>query len=183
MIITITGKPCSGKGSISKLFCEKYQFNYMCVGDMMREMAMKNGQTILEFQQNNANIKDVDNMLDSYTENVGKTRLSEDLLIDSRLAWHFIPKSFKVFVDVDWNTAGVRLIGAGRDSETAKDALTATEELKNRWQTENKRYQELYNIDNCNLGNYNLVVDSTNKTVEELVEIIKKAYEEFMQNA
>ncbi len=183
MIITITGKPCSGKGSISKMFCQKYNFDYMCVGDMMREMALKNNQTILEFQQSNPNIKDIDNMLDSYTENVGKTRLDENLMIDSRLAWHFIPKSFKVFVDVDWTTAGNRLIGADRDSETAKDTDSATESLKNRWETENKRYQELYNIDNCNLNNYDFVVNSSNKTVEELVEIIKIAYEEFMQKA
>ena len=33
MIITITGKPCSGKGTVSKLFCEKYDFKYICTGE------------------------------------------------------------------------------------------------------------------------------------------------------
>lgn len=183
MIITITGKPCSGKGTVSKLFCEKHNFNYMCVGDMMRDLAIKNGQTILEFQQNNPNIKEVDKQLDGFTEEIGKTRLDENLMIDSRLAWHFIPKSFKVFVDVDWETAGGRLMQAERDSESAKDLESAIKTLKGRWQVENDRYQELYGVNNYNLENYNLVINSSNKTVEEIVEIITKAYKEFMQNA
>ena len=43
MIITITGKPCSGKGTVSKIFCDKYGFEYICTGDMQRELAKKYG--------------------------------------------------------------------------------------------------------------------------------------------
>ena len=32
MIITITGKPCSGKGTVSKEFCKKYNFEYIGTG-------------------------------------------------------------------------------------------------------------------------------------------------------
>ena len=53
MIITITGKPCSGKGTVSKEFCKKYNFKYLCTGDMFRELAKQYGySTVLEFQQN-----------------------------------------------------------------------------------------------------------------------------------
>ena len=52
MIITITGKPCSGKGTVSKIFCQKYNFEYICTGDMFRELAKSYGyEDVLEFQK------------------------------------------------------------------------------------------------------------------------------------
>ena len=61
MIITITGKPCSGKGTVSKILCDKYNFEYICTGDMFRTLAYSYGyDNILEFQKDER-IKDVDN--------------------------------------------------------------------------------------------------------------------------
>ena len=117
MIITVTGKPCSGKGSVSKHFCAESGFKYMSTGNMFRELAKQNGyDDILEFQMNES-ITKIDNQVDYLIENLGKEKLHEDIVIDSRLAWHFIPKSFKVFIDVDWRTAGERLLRAERETE------------------------------------------------------------------
>ena len=43
MIITITGKPCSGKGTAAKAFCKEYGFEYVCTGDMFRSIAKEMG--------------------------------------------------------------------------------------------------------------------------------------------
>ena len=97
MIITITGKPCSGKGTVSKLFCKKYGFECKSVGDIMREIALQHGySSILDFQQNYEKMHEIDNMVDSQTAEFGKNHLNENIVFDSRLAWFFIPKSFKV---------------------------------------------------------------------------------------
>lgn len=184
MIITITGKPCSGKGTVSKLFCKQHNFEYICTGDMFRQEAINHGyETVLQFQQEYKDIKQIDFLIDSKIENLGKKRLQENIVIDSRLAWHFIPNSFKVFIDVDWSTAAERLIGAKRENENATDIETATELLINRWQVENNRYKQIYSTNNLNLDNYNLVINSSNKTPEQIVEIIYKEYQKFMQNA
>ena len=76
MIITITGKPCSGKGTVAKEFCKKYNFEYICTGDMFREYAKKLGyDNILTFQEEDPRVKEVDNIVDSSIEQLGKTKI------------------------------------------------------------------------------------------------------------
>jgi len=182
MIITITGKPCSGKGTVSKIFCKKYNFEYVCTGDMFRELAKSYGyDDILEFQKDEV-CKNADEIVDNKTSELGKTSIDKNIVVDSRLAWHFIPKSYKVFIDIDWETAGERLINANRSNEQAKDITSAINKLKNRWQEENSRYLELYNTNNLNLNNYNLVISSKNKSPEEVADIIYENYLNHIKN-
>ena len=72
-------------------------------------------------------------------------------------------------------------IEANRKNEQAKDIESATEKLKDRWQEENARYFELYNTNNLNPNKYDLVIDSENKTPEEIADIIYKNYTNYMQ--
>lgn len=182
MIITITGKPCSGKGTVSKLFCEKHNFEYLCTGDMFRAFAKEYGyDDILTFQQNH-NIVEIDHLVDNKIAEIGKTQANKNIIIDSRLAWHFIPNSFKVFIDIDWQTAGERLLSSKRDTEKVKNLEEAISVLKDRWNAENSRYTSIYNTNNLNPKNYNLIISSNNKTPEEIVNEIYIEYKKFMQN-
>lgn len=184
MIITITGKPCSGKGTVSKLFAQKYNFEYICTGDMFRECAAKLGfASVLEFQQNYKDILSFDKQIDNQTAEIGKTRINENIIFDSRLAWHFIPNSFKVFIDIDWDTAAKRLLTANRSSEKVSDIQSAKQTLLDRWEEENSRYLKLYQTNNTNSNNYDLVISSSNLTPEEVAEKIYEEYKKFMQNA
>ncbi len=184
MIITVTGKPCSGKGAASKILCEKYGFDYLCAGDIMRDIAMQCGyNNILEFQQHHKDIKQVDNYIDSKIEQIGITRANDDLLIDSRLAWHFVKKSFKVFIDVDLDTASKRLLSADRQNEQATSIEHAKKLLIDRWQTENDRYTAIYNTNNLNMDNYDLVIDSTNLTQQQIADKIYKEYKKFLKKS
>lgn len=184
MIITLTGKPCSGKGTTAKAFCSKYNFEIKSVGDMMRSIATQYGySSILDFQTNYPKMHEIDNMVDKQTEDFGKENLNKNIVFDSRLAWHFIPKSFKVFIDVDWNIAGERLLNSNRSTEQVETIEEATTKLKERWNAENERYKKLYNTDNLNLTNYDFVISSNNKTPEEIADEIYNAYLKFMQTA
>ena len=182
MIITITGKPCSGKGIVSKLFCKKYNFKYICTGDMFREYSKQFGcDNIGDFQQDKR-IKEIDKLIDTQIYELGKTSLNENIVIDSRLAWHFIPNSFKVFIDITDKIAGERLLNAKRETEQVKNIDDAIKVLKVRWKDENDRYQELYNTNNLNLKNYDMVISSDNLTPEEIVNKIHEKYQRFLRN-
>lgn len=183
MIITVTGKPCSGKGTACKILCEKYSFEYICTGDMFRSLAKQHGfDNILEFQQNSDIIK-IDHMVDDSIKEIGEKRHNENIVIDSRLAWHFAPKSFKVFIDVDWDIAGERLLNANRASEQVSTITEAITKLKDRWEVENARYEKIYQTNNLNPDNYDLIISSNNKSPEEIAEEIYKNYQKVMQNA
>ncbi len=182
MIITITGKPCSGKGTISKIFCEKYKFDYICVGDIMREFAKKEGYNdFINFNNNTDLIKKYDKLVDEKTREIGIERANENIVFDSRLAWHFIPNSFKVFIDVDWTIAGERLISANRETEKVSNIDEAIAHLQHRWETENLRYTMLYNLNNLNLDNYDFVISSDNLSPEELADKIFNEYTKFLK--
>lgn len=133
MIITITGKPCSGKGTVSKIFCKDYNFEYICVGDIMRQHAESKGyKDILSYNADTKEVINSDLIVDARTKEIGETRSTDDILFDSRLAWHFIPNSFKVFIDVDWDIAAKRLLEANRENEKVNNVIEAKQTLMNR---------------------------------------------------
>ena len=60
----------------------------------------------------------------------------------------------------------------------------AKEQLKERAETEDKRYKDIYGIEYFNMSNYNLILDSTNCAPEILAKILKEeadAYEKAEQ--
>lgn len=182
MIITITGKPCSGKGTVAKEFCKNYNFEYVCTGDMFREHAKRLGyDNILTFQEEDPRVKEIDNIVDSSMEQLGKTRINDNIVIDSRLAWHFIPNSFKVFIDVDRTVAAQRLIGADRETEKTTSLEDAIKKLDSRWQVENDRYMELYQTNNLDSSNYDYVIDSSKLTPTQIMEKIHNEYIKFLK--
>ena len=107
MNITITGNLGSGKSSIGKILKEK-GYEIVSTGNIFRQLAMDKGLSVEEFnrQVNEATRngdRSVDKMIDDTTAKIGRER--DNIMFDSRLAWHFVPDSFKVFVITDINEA------------------------------------------------------------------------------
>ena len=109
MIISLTGKPCSGKSSIAKVLNEKYHFKIYSVGEMFKDEAHKRNMTSEEFNKFLMTDPKFDNFIDDKTVELGNLWKNEDVVFDSRLAWHFIPHSFKVFIDLDNEETAKRL--------------------------------------------------------------------------
>lgn len=181
MIITITGKPCSGKGAVTGYLVEKYGFTKYSAGDIFRQIAKDRGIDVLEL--NRLNDTSVDHILDNEIVRVGTENIGKKMIFDSRTAWHFVPKSFKVFIDVAPEEQARRLLGSGRNTEkidiSAEEAMNS---LAERWELENKRYMTIYGFNNKNKDNYDLVVDNTNLTIEETGEAIYSAYLKYIEN-
>ena len=98
MNITITGNLGSGKSSVAKKLIEK-GYEYSSTGNIFRQLAMERGLSVEEFnkQINEAASRgdhSVDKMIDDTTTRIGKER--DQVVFDSRLAWHFAPESFKI---------------------------------------------------------------------------------------
>lgn len=181
MIITITGKPCSGKGAAVAKIIEKNKFEKFSAGDIFRRIATERGVNVLEINQA-ADVFDIDKLVDDEIVEIGKRDIDKDIIFDSRTAWHFIPNSFKVFLDIEPKEAARRLINSGRTSENVDvSEEEAIADLEKRWNIENDRYLKLYNFDNRNKNNYNLVVDTTNLTIEEVADAIMTAYAKFLE--
>jgi cytidylate kinase len=105
-----------------------------------------------------------------------------DFIIDSRMAWHFIPDAFKVYLIVDGRIAAQRVFCDSRVSENYSSIETALEKLTERRQSEKFRYKHLYNVDLDNFGNYNLVLDTSYITPDEVLENINRYYNEWLND-
>ena len=176
MNITITGNLGSGKSSVAKILKEK-GYEYSSTGNIFRQQKMEKGLSVEEFNKrvNEAASRgdhSVDKMIDDTTTRISEER--DNVVFDSRLAWHFAPKSFKVFIITDIDEASRRVfhdsIRANSESYVSQEACRKA--LINRQKLETIRYQEVYHIDYYDMSNYNLVIDSTNATPAEIAQEI-----------
>lgn len=182
MNITITGNLGSGKSSVAKILKEK-GYEIVSTGNIFRQLAMEKGLSVEEFnkQVNEAasrGDRSVDQMIDDMTTKIGEER--DNVVFDSRLAWNFAPKSFKVFVITDIDEAARRVFNDSlrANSESYESQEACKKALINRQKLETVRYKEIYNIDYYDMSNYNLVIESTNASPAEIAqEILDKMAE------
>lgn len=180
MHITITGNLGSGKSTICRLLHEKYQFEVYSTGKVQRELAKEMNMTTLELNQLMCSDKKYDKMIDDATAKLSRENKDKELIFDSRLAWHFVEHSFKVFVSVSLEVAAERVMNDQRGEVEKYTSLEdAKKQLAERAATERVRYKDIYNLNYMDFSNYNLVIDSTYCTQDKIAEIIIQEAKEF----
>jgi len=170
MKITVSGIVGSGKSTVAKLLAEHLGFEYFSVGKMMREMAVERGLTLQEFTEVAKENKEIDFELDNRQKALNSD--DREFVMDSRLGFHFIPDSFKVFLKVDLPKAAERIYNSSREEEKYSDVKEALTSLKKRIASEKIRYKQYYNIDFPCEDKFDLVIDTTMRTPQEIVEEI-----------
>ena len=185
MNITITGNLGSGKSSIGKVLKEK-GYEIESTGNIFRELAMEKGLSVEEFnkQVNEATRRgdrSVDQMIDDTTARIGRER--DNIMFDSRLAWNFVPDSFKVFVITDIDEASRRVFNDSvrANSESYESQEACKKALVHRQEMESVRFKEIYEIDYYDMSNYNFVIESTNAAPAEIAEEILSKMESYQK--
>jgi cytidylate kinase len=172
--ISITGDLGSGKSTVCRYLKEKYGFKVYSIGLIQRSLAEKYNLDIFAFNKYMETHTEIDEEIDTELTNIGKR--DEDMILDSRMAWHFVPDSFKVYLSVDLNEAARRIYTDKRgDVEQYSSIEEAKDKLLARKQSENLRYITQYHVDCTNMNNYDLIIDTTNITPEEAGERIMAA--------
>ena len=173
LVIAISGRPGSGKSTVAKLLASRLGLEHVSAGDFMREMASERGISVLELSRIAERDEAIDREIDERSRALGESGRS--VVIDSRLAWHFIPHAVKVFLDVTIEVAAERIFGAARSSESENVDLQSTiEATMERAASESLRYQQYYGIDYLDAGNYDIVIDTSHSdaaaVTDELVD-------------
>lgn len=173
MHITLTGNLGSGKSTICKILEAEYQYEIYSTGKVQRKLAEELGISVLGMNQLMCQDHKYDNMIDDATAKISKENQEKAIVFDSRLAWHFVEKSFKVFLSVSLGVAAERVYNDNRGNvEKYTSVEDAKLQLKLRAETENTRYKALYNVSYFDFSNYNLVLDSTYCTPDLLTKIM-----------
>jgi len=179
MHITISGKLGSGKSTVCKILNSKGGFEMYSTGAIQRKIADDLGLSTLEMNKLMCRDNSYDHMIDDAVAKISECT-DHQYLFDSRMAWHFAKNSFRVFMYVDPGVAAVRVYEDNRgDVEKYSSVEDAKNKLMERTMNENSRFIEIYNADNLNYDNYDLVIDSTAATPERVAEIILSNFDSF----
>lgn len=166
--ITIFGLAGTGTTTVGKLLAEKLGYPFMSSGKLFREKAASLGLSLYDFEALCNTDASYDRALDDQLVVYGNTH--QDFVLESRLAWHFIPDSFKVKIVCDFNTRIARI--ARRDNESIEEKKKKT---LFREAAGPARYREFYGItDFAPDTAFDLLLDSTHRRPDALVEDILK---------
>lgn len=184
-IITICGGLGSGKSSTANKVAEVLGFKRFSSGDFFRQIGVELGLSVNELNIKAEKDTEIDFMVDEKLRNL---RNSEKIVIDSRTAFHWIPESFKVYLDLPPEIAKDRILNDLKnnkkrlESESSSTVEEIYEKMKERLESEQKRYWDLYKIDNTKKDQFDLVIDTDKNNLEEVVNIVVKEYKEWLNN-
>jgi cytidylate kinase len=171
VIITISGRPGSGKSVVAERVAAALGILHVSAGDFMREMAEERGISILELSRLAQDSNSIDREIDART--VRMATENGDFVMDARLGWHFIPESVKVFLEVSLEEAARRVFEAGRGAERENVDLRATQiAIEARSESERMRYLQYYGLDYADYDHYDLVQDTSSLSIDDVVDAI-----------
>ena len=176
--ITLSGELGSGKSTVANYLMSKMPFRIVSAGLLFRQLAAKHNMTAKEFNQFIENDPKYDHYVDDTIAELGKT--DEKIIFDSRMAWHFVPSSFKIYLYVDVDTATERIFNdVGRISESYSDKEKARREIIERRKSELLRYKNFYQCNLDDYNNYDLIVDTSHASKDEVNELVYNSFRAF----
>ena len=179
--ISITGDLGSGKSEVGRILCRKMPFEKISTGTIQREIAIRYGMTTLELNQYADTHPEIDDEIDAVFKSLRHS--PNAYLFDSRLAWFFIPESFKVYLQVDVRIAAERIMNdTSRKSEKYANVAEAIADLRARKSSENERFMRVYSADCRNAENFDILINTSFVSPETVTNTLLSQFELFSQN-
>lgn len=181
-IITLSGKPGSGKSSTADRVAELLGYTRHSSGEMVRKYVAKHNITLEAYNDQAHMDRDLDAVVD---EELRKLREKKDIVIDSRLGFYWIPESFKVYLDLDIETATARIFKdlTVRKSEAGDSSLgSVAAQVKDRMNTEQQRFKSAYGIDPFNLEHFDLVINTSRNDPQSVAINVFDYYKEWLES-
>lgn len=176
MIVTIAGLPGAGKSTVKDMLAAKLGYSKYSMGDLRGKMALERGMTIDELNALGEKEAFTDKDADDFQKRLGETE--DDFVIEGRLGWLFIPHSVKVLLTVQPRAGAERVFEAKRrggsrpDEKNYASVEDAQKILGERIHSDVLRYNKWYGVDMMDPKNYDLVIDTTEVSADEVVDRI-----------
>ena len=168
VVITISGTPGSGKSTVAELLRNKTGMKYVYSGMLFRSFAEEYNMSLDEFGKYCEKNCGVDKKLDSRQVEILK---KGDVILEGRLSGWLAHKNnipaLKIAITADLDIRAGRIV-----KREEGNILKRKKEIIDRQKSEEIRYKKYYDIDLNDMSIYDLVIDSGDKTPEEIVEII-----------
>ncbi|MAF35312.1 hypothetical protein CMO91_05700 [Candidatus Woesearchaeota archaeon] len=168
MIITISGKPGSGRTSIAQLLAHQLKAKVLRAGKIREQIAEEKGLGIDELNELDEIKPESDERVDATLRHLAQGE--ENLIVVSLLGWKFLPDSFRIFLDVS------ERVGAHRVFRTMPYAFANEDDVRQlhtqRLSSDRRRFATVYQVDHLNKNHYDLWIDTSMLTQKEVVDMI-----------
>ncbi len=168
--IVISGMPGCGSSTVAELLSEKLKMDFFSLGKYTKKQFQVEGETqsaIKQWSTELGSSKEFHQKSDTMQQNLAK---HGNIVIESKLGIHFVSKlaDLKVWLEAPIHIRAQRY--AKRDNLEYGEAL---EMLEKKEAVERKKWKEMYGFDYFDQRkDADLVIDTSNKTPEEIVDQI-----------
>ena len=173
MIVAVGGPPGSGKTTVAERFAKAHGYALVSAGLKFRAWAKERGLSLEAFGEAAASDPEIDRALDRAIFEVvlRQDAAGRDVVVEGRiqaplLAGRRVP-CLKILIDAPLGVRAKRI--AGREKTSAK---AAEKGIVERAALERDRYKALYGIDLEDRSLYDLVIDSSDKTPDQVVDLV-----------
>lgn len=171
--ISVAGHIGSGKSVVCERLKQSTGLEVLSTGAILRRIAAERGMSPLQMNDYARMDRTVDDEIDGYLKRLRDAGTS--IILDSRMAWHFLPDSLKVYLIVDPFVAAKRIWEAGRAEERYGSVEEALKANKKRQDYEKERFGALYDVTCDDWRNYDLVLDTTAADPQNIADAILDA--------
>jgi len=170
VIITIGGLPGSGSTTVTRILSAGLGIDYISSGEIFRDLAKERGVTLAEFGKIAELDDSIDRMIDERQKKIASRQ--KDLIVEGRLSGIVIEENVDLRI---WLKAPLDVRVERVTERDALDRPTLLTLIKERERSEWIRYSEYYGIDLKDLSVYDLLIDTSRWSAEEIADIILKA--------
>jgi predicted cytidylate kinase len=174
VVITVGGPPGSGTSTVCRLLKDVKGFDYVYAGQIFRDMARERGMSLSEFGNLCEREPEIDMDLDERMLDIARS--SSDIILEGRMTGPLCKRkdiaAYKIYIDAEPALRAARVLE--RDRGDIDEVIFA---MKERERSENRRYMEYYGIDPSDPEHYDLTIDSSELTPEEVLEKILEGLE------
>jgi cytidylate kinase len=185
-IITLTGKPGSGKSSTADRVAEMLGYSRYSSGQLVRDILEAEELTLTQYNKKAGDDHALDARVD---EKLRDLRQYDDIVIDARLGFYWLPESFKVYLDLDIDVATARIFKDSISNQSRQQAGELTDSLASardavhaRMEAEQDRFRRLYNIDPFNTEHFDLVIDTSRHSPETVALTVYDMYHKWLKS-
>ena len=155
-------------------------------GDFVRAVIKRRKITLAQFNKMAASNHALDEEID---EKLRDLRTQNDIVVDSRLGFYWIPESFKVYLDLDMDVATARIYkdaidNAGRQAGAgmAHSLADVQRQVQSRLNAEKRRFKAMYGIDPYKNSNFDLVINTSRHSPQTVALTIFDNYRKWLKS-
>ncbi len=166
LVIAIGGPAGSGKTTYAKAIARRYGLRYFSAGQVFRRIAKEKGISLEELSKLAEQDPSIDLLID-------KTTLEESFKGNVVVEGHLVPWIVKDVADIKIYVTAPLHVRVRRIAEREKRPVTEVlKETVLREHSQRKRFIYFYGIDILDLSIFDLVIDTSKLTIEDVMKII-----------